>query len=67
MNEKKISAEQAVYDLTLALLYLTRFKEGGESRKISFSGPGKAMTGTPWTSSVKKNLQLTDMGTRACI
>ena len=28
MNEKKISAEQAVHDLTLALLYLTRFKEG---------------------------------------
>lgn len=28
MDGKIISAEQAVHDLTLALLYLTRFKEG---------------------------------------
>ena len=28
MSEKELPAEQAVHDLTLALLYLTRFKEG---------------------------------------
>ena len=32
MNDIKISPDQALHDLTLALIYLTRFKERGRLR-----------------------------------
>ena len=32
MNDNKVSPDQALHDLTLAMIYLTRFKEKGRLR-----------------------------------
>ena len=57
MNDNKVSPDQALHDLTLVMLYLTRFKD---RKKLFFKGnrpfgPGNPMIGIRWINFVKKS------------